>query len=77
MFGSLLFVGCWSVRLADAVRTILAPEKNCCSWLDHSSFIKRTAEEFGAGDPEFLALVRRAMEEEKETVGKRFGMKAS
>ncbi|MBD3671950.1 MAG: hypothetical protein HUJ26_00365 [Planctomycetaceae bacterium] len=39
--------------------------------------IKRTAEEFGASDPEFLALVRRAMEEEAETVGKRFGVKMS
>lgn len=35
--------------------------------------IKRAAEEFGKGDPEFLAMVRRAMEEEAETVGRRFG----
>jgi len=39
--------------------------------------IKKTAEEFGAGAPEFLALVRRAMEEEAETVGKRFGVKSN
>ncbi len=37
--------------------------------------IKKTAEEFGAGDPEFLALVRRAMEEEAETVTRRFAQK--
>lgn len=37
--------------------------------------IKRTAEEFGASDPEFLALVRRAMEEEAETVSRRFAQK--
>jgi hypothetical protein len=37
--------------------------------------IKKTAEEFGAGDPEFLALVRRALSAEAETVGKRFGVK--
>jgi len=39
--------------------------------------IKKTAEEFGAGDPEFLALVRRALSAEAETVGKRFGVKMS
>jgi hypothetical protein len=37
--------------------------------------IKKTAEDFGAGDPVFLSLVRRAMEEDRETVGKRFGVK--
>jgi len=39
--------------------------------------IKKTAEEFGAGDTEFLALVRRALSAEAETVGKRFGVSNS
>lgn len=37
--------------------------------------IKKAAEEFGKGDPEFLGMVRRAMRDEAETVGKRFGVK--
>ena len=39
--------------------------------------IKRSLESWGASDPEFLALVRRAMEEEKETVARRFAGKQS
>ncbi len=37
--------------------------------------IKKVAEEFGKGDPEFLGMVRRAMEEEAETVSRRFAGK--
>lgn len=37
--------------------------------------IKKTAEEFGAGDPEFLGMVRRAISAEAETVGRRFAGK--
>jgi len=39
--------------------------------------IKQSAREFGAGDEEFLAMVEKAMSAEAETMGKRFGMRAS